>query len=132
MERVRSNMDVYDRLGVAKVINAQARASKIGGSLMHEEVLRAMAEAAGSFVDMSEFLHKAGEHQARLIVKRLVLPCDFHVDHEIALDGLRVKVPIVAYKTIVRLAPEIRLRPGNDGDYTALVTPMWRFVVPCP
>jgi L-seryl-tRNA(Ser) seleniumtransferase len=73
MERVRSNMDVYDRLGVTKVINAQARASKIGGSLMHEEVLRAMAEAAASFVDMSEFLHKAGEHLARLIGVEAVL-----------------------------------------------------------
>jgi L-seryl-tRNA(Ser) seleniumtransferase len=67
MALTRSNMDIYDRLGVVKVINAQARASKIGGSLMHEEVLKAMAEAAGSFVDMSEFLSKAGDHLARLI-----------------------------------------------------------------
>jgi L-seryl-tRNA(Ser) seleniumtransferase len=67
MERVRSNRDVYDRLGVRKIINAQARASKIGGSLMHEEVLRAMAEAAGSFVEISELLRQASRHVAGLI-----------------------------------------------------------------
>ncbi|HUK07021.1 MAG TPA: aminotransferase class V-fold PLP-dependent enzyme [Stellaceae bacterium] len=73
MDSARSNMDIYDRLGVTKLINAQARASKIGGSLMHEEVLKAMAEAAGSFVDMSELLRKAGEHLARLIGVESVL-----------------------------------------------------------
>jgi uncharacterized pyridoxal phosphate-dependent enzyme len=73
MDNTRSNMDIYDRLGVGKVINAQARASKIGGSLMHEEVLRVMAEAAGSFVDMAELLRKAGEHIARLIGVEAVL-----------------------------------------------------------
>ena len=62
-----ANMDIYERLGVTKVINAQTRASKIGGSLMHEDVLRAMAQAAGSFVDMSQLLHKASEHIAQLI-----------------------------------------------------------------
>ncbi len=66
MER-QSNGDIYDRLGVRKVINAQARASKIGGSLMHEDVLRAMNEAARSFVDMSEWLGVAGKHLAKLI-----------------------------------------------------------------
>lgn len=66
MER-QSNGDIYDRLGVRKVINAQARASKIGGSLMHQDVLRAMNEAARSFVDMSEWLGVAGKHLAKLI-----------------------------------------------------------------
>lgn len=68
-----SNMDIYERLGVTKVINAQTRASKIGGSLMHEDVLRAMAQAASNFVDMSELLRKAGEHIARLIGVEAVL-----------------------------------------------------------
>ena len=67
MQQVRRNMDLYDRLGVAKVINAQARASKIGGSLMHEDVLRAMNEASGAFVDIAELLRKSGEHLAHLI-----------------------------------------------------------------
>jgi len=73
MEPSRSNMDIYERLGVTRLINAQTRASKIGGSLMHEEVLRAMAQAAANFVDMGELLRKAGEHIARLIGVEAVL-----------------------------------------------------------
>jgi uncharacterized pyridoxal phosphate-dependent enzyme len=60
-------MDVYDRLGVTKLINAQGYASKVGGSLMDREVLEAMAEAARSYVDIAELLEKAGDHLARLI-----------------------------------------------------------------
>jgi uncharacterized pyridoxal phosphate-dependent enzyme len=60
-------VDIYDRLGVTKVINAQGSISKIGGSLMAPDVLAAMAEAAQSFVEISELLDKAGRHLAELI-----------------------------------------------------------------
>lgn len=66
-------MDLYDRLGVAKILNAQGYASKVGGSLMEREVLDAMAEAAGSYVDIGELLEKAGGHLARLIGVEAVL-----------------------------------------------------------
>jgi uncharacterized pyridoxal phosphate-dependent enzyme len=60
-------VDIYDRLGVRKVINAQGSISKIGGSLMAPEVMAAMAEAGNSYVEISEFLEKAGRHLAALI-----------------------------------------------------------------
>ena len=60
-------VDIYDRLGVRRVLNAQGSISKIGGSLMAPEVLAAMGEAAQSFVEISEFLDKAGRHLAALI-----------------------------------------------------------------
>jgi L-seryl-tRNA(Ser) seleniumtransferase len=60
-------VDIYDRLGVRRVLNAQGSLSKIGGSLMAPEVLAAMEEAAQSFVEISEFLDKAGRHLAALI-----------------------------------------------------------------
>src|SRR6516225_2328305 len=60
-------VDIYDRLGVRRVLNAQGSLSKIGGSLMAPEVLAAMGEAAQSFVEISEFLDKAGRHLAALI-----------------------------------------------------------------
>jgi L-seryl-tRNA(Ser) seleniumtransferase len=47
-------VDVYDRLGVRKRINGAGLLTRLGGSLMDPEVLKAMAEAAGSFVDMAE------------------------------------------------------------------------------
>ena len=36
-------MDVYDRLGVRKVVNGAATLTRLGGSLMPPEVLEAMA-----------------------------------------------------------------------------------------
>jgi len=60
-------VDIYDRLGGRRVLNAQGSISKIGGSLMAPEVLAAMGEAAQSFVEISEFLDKAGRHLAVLI-----------------------------------------------------------------
>jgi uncharacterized pyridoxal phosphate-dependent enzyme len=61
------SVDIYDRLGVKKVINAQGSVSKIGGSLMAPAVFAAMAEAGQSYVEISEFLEKAGRHLAALI-----------------------------------------------------------------
>ncbi|MGC9348866.1 MAG: aminotransferase class V-fold PLP-dependent enzyme [Anaerolineae bacterium] len=57
-------MDIYDELGVTKVINGAATLTKLGGSLMPPEVLAAMAEAAQHFVDIDELQQKAGERIA--------------------------------------------------------------------
>ena len=47
-------MTIYGRFGVRTRINAAGLLTRLGGSLMPAEVLEAMAEAAGSFVDMAE------------------------------------------------------------------------------
>src|SRR5947199_328906 len=52
-------MDVYDRLGVKKRINGAGLVTRLGGSLMPPEVLEAMVEAAGAFVDMAELQARA-------------------------------------------------------------------------
>jgi len=57
-------MDIYDELGVTKVINGAATLTRLGGSLMPPEVLAAMAEAARHFVDMDELHQKVGERIA--------------------------------------------------------------------
>jgi D-glucosaminate-6-phosphate ammonia-lyase len=54
-------MDIYDELGVTKVINGAATLTQLGGSLMAPEVLAAMAEAARHFVDIDELQRKAGD-----------------------------------------------------------------------
>src|SRR3954468_5255797 len=58
---------VYDRLGVRPVINARGMNTMASGSLMPQQVLDAIAEAATAFVDMEELNRKAGEHIAKLI-----------------------------------------------------------------
>jgi D-glucosaminate-6-phosphate ammonia-lyase len=57
-------MDIYDDLGVRKIINGYATLTSLGGSLMPPEVLAAMAEAALYFVSIDELQDKAGRRIA--------------------------------------------------------------------
>lgn len=57
-------MDIYDDLGVRKVINGSATLTMLGGSLMPAQVLSAMAEAAASFVNLDELQEKVGRRIA--------------------------------------------------------------------
>jgi L-seryl-tRNA(Ser) seleniumtransferase len=54
-------MDIYDRLRVTKRVNGAGLLTRLGGSLMAPEVLDAMREAAGAFVDMAELQTRASE-----------------------------------------------------------------------
>ncbi len=53
-------MDIYDELGVAKVINGHATVTFLGGSLMPDVVLKKMTEAARHFVDIDELQRNVG------------------------------------------------------------------------
>ena len=57
-------MNVYDELGVRKVVNGLATVTILGGSLMPPEVIAAMAEAAQHFVEIDELQAKAGQRIA--------------------------------------------------------------------
>jgi L-seryl-tRNA(Ser) seleniumtransferase len=59
--------NVYDALGVKRVINAAGTLTVLGGSVMPPEVVAAWAEAAKSFVDLVELQDKVGEKIARLL-----------------------------------------------------------------
>jgi L-seryl-tRNA(Ser) seleniumtransferase len=59
--------NVYSRLGVKTLINAQGTVTAVGGSLMPPEVVQAMAEAAGWFVSIPELQEKVGERIAGLL-----------------------------------------------------------------
>lgn len=59
-------MGIYERLGVRRVINADARLTRLGGSKMPDSVLAAMAEAAESYVDMVELQAAVGFRLADL------------------------------------------------------------------
>ena len=53
--------DVYTRLGVRPVINAQGNRTDLGGSATGPIVTRAMEEANHTYVEMRELLEKSGE-----------------------------------------------------------------------
>lgn len=52
---------IFSQLGVRRVINGESWVTKLGGSIMPPEVLQAMSDAAGCFVDIVELHRKAGE-----------------------------------------------------------------------
>jgi D-glucosaminate-6-phosphate ammonia-lyase len=57
--------DIYDRIGVRKIINARAATTAVGGTLMPPEVSQAMIEAANGYVVISELNAAVGELIAR-------------------------------------------------------------------
>ncbi|MEX2262390.1 MAG: aminotransferase class V-fold PLP-dependent enzyme [Bryobacteraceae bacterium] len=63
----RNGAGIYARLGVRPVINGVGTVTVLGGSIMPEEVVRAMDEASRHFVPLPELQRKAGEHIAGLL-----------------------------------------------------------------
>ena len=59
--------NVYEALGVTRVINAQGTFTALGGSVMPPEVVAAWAEASKSFVDLVELHDKASAKIAQLL-----------------------------------------------------------------
>lgn len=66
MSEPQSPPPIYARLGIRPVINGWATLTRLGGSRMPPPVLKAMAEAAGAFVDLEELQAAAGRELARL------------------------------------------------------------------
>ena len=57
---------MYERLGVPQLVNAAGHLTKLGGSIMHPEVVAAMGEASRNFVSLPLLLERAGERIAEL------------------------------------------------------------------
>ena len=69
-------MSFYQRLGVTPVINAQGRYTLLGGAVLPEPVIEAMAEAARSFVDLFDLHRAAGERLAELTRNEAAYVCN--------------------------------------------------------
>ena len=54
-------MSIYEEIGVKRVINAAFCLTVLGGSTLTKEVIDAITEANGCFVEMQELCSKAGE-----------------------------------------------------------------------
>ena len=52
---------IYEELDVPTVINAASTKTRIGGSLIREEAVEAITDAAGSFVRLSDMQARASE-----------------------------------------------------------------------
>ena len=62
-----NDLDVYEKIGVRRIINAQGNRTAIGGSTPSELVKKAMEAAETSFVDMAELLDRSGEYIADIL-----------------------------------------------------------------
>ena len=60
-------MNPYHALGLRTVINADGMKTRLGGSLMPPEVLEAMRQAGGCYVDLMDLHRAAGGRIAQLI-----------------------------------------------------------------
>jgi len=56
----------FESLGIKKVINASANKSRLGSSILSQEVLYAMNEASKAYVDMDELHIRCGEFIAQI------------------------------------------------------------------
>src|SRR5919199_6501076 len=72
-------MNPYHALGLRTVINADGMKTRLGGSLMPPEVLEAMRQAGGSYVDLMDLHRAAGRRIAELIaspaIEDAAVPC---------------------------------------------------------
>jgi D-glucosaminate-6-phosphate ammonia-lyase len=57
--------DIYERLGVRRLINARGTHTRLGGTLMRPEVVAAMQEASRGYVVLDELQDRASEVIAR-------------------------------------------------------------------
>lgn len=62
-----NNIDVYERLGVRRVINAWGVATELGGWTPSRKVMQAMEQANEATVEMQELLQKSGDFIADLL-----------------------------------------------------------------
>ena len=60
-------MNIFEKLDIKTGINACGTVTRLGGSRLPDEVIRAMADVSKSFVPMHEFHKKAGSYIAGLL-----------------------------------------------------------------
>lgn len=111
-------MDIYDELGVTKVINGAATLTRLGGSIMPPVVLAAMAEAAQHFVDIDELQQKVGDKIAAWT----------HNEAAYVSCGAAAGLALSTAACITGLDPEKRARlPYTDGMRNeVIVHKCWR------
>ncbi len=58
--------NIYDELGVTRIINCATTYTRLGGSIMAPEVAQAMADAANAYVDIPVLIEAVGRRLAEL------------------------------------------------------------------
>jgi uncharacterized pyridoxal phosphate-dependent enzyme len=99
-------MITYEKLGIKPFINASGTITTLGGSLMSQQALDAMQEAAGSFIDLNDLVVKAGEYLAeRIGVPAAFISCG-------AASGVQLSAAACLTGTDTK---KLRQLPHTDG-----------------
>ena len=69
-------MDIYEELGVKKVINAAGTYTAVGASRMHPKTLEAMAQAADSYIQLNELLKMVNKKIATMTHNEAAFVCN--------------------------------------------------------
>src|SRR4051794_40679703 len=97
---------IYQEIGVRTIINGRGATTAVGGTLMHPDVLAAMADAARAFVVLDELNERVGERIAELTG----MPAGY------VTCGSSAAMVIAAAACIAGTDPErIRLLPDSEG-----------------
>ncbi len=106
-------MVTYETLGVRPLINAWGTVTVVGGSLMEEETLAAMAEAGRRYVVIEELERAAGAH----IAGRLGVPAAF------ICSGAAAGMALAAAACMAGTDPALRAQlPDTTGLRNEIVT----------
>ena len=102
----RSERDLFEELGVTKVINASVTMTFLSGSLMLPEVLEAINSTAHDFADMYELQDKVGAKIAEML----------HVESAMVTSGASCAILLSTAAAITGTDPEkIKLLPNLPG-----------------
>lgn len=120
-----SRGEIYRRLDVEPIINANATETILGGSLMRPEVLAAMAQAADSFVDLVELEARVGERLAGLTHNEAAFVCGGAASGlfltAVACMTRGVEDGILRIEDLSSLPREFIVHPGHLVPYVSAV-----------
>jgi uncharacterized pyridoxal phosphate-dependent enzyme len=105
--------NVYERLGITRVINAAGTLTALGGSLMPKAVTDAWLDASRNFVDLYELQDRVGERIAKLI----------GVEAALVTTGAASAMLLATAAAVTRADPEkIRKLPDTRGLRDEVIT----------
>lgn len=108
------NENIYDRLGVRRWVNAGGYLTRLGGNIVSENVLKAMEEAARSFVDIGELQAAA----SKAIAKHT------GADAGLVTSGASAALTLAAAASIARYDPvKMALLPNTQSMPCQIIMP---------
>jgi uncharacterized pyridoxal phosphate-dependent enzyme len=120
-----SRGEIYRRLGVEPIINANATETILGGSLLRREVIDAMSQAADSFVDLVELEDRVGERLARLTRNESAFVCGGAASGlfltAVACMARGVEDGILRLDELASLPREFIIHPGHLVPYVSAI-----------